>query len=91
MNAFIIKPLAAIALSAFALGAMASTPCTDAPRDKWLPQQDVKASLEKQGYNVKRLKVDDGCYEAYVTGKDGKKLELKINPVDGAVVEEESK
>lgn len=91
MKAIAIKSLAAIALSAISIGALASEACTDAPRDKWLQQKDVKAKLEKQGYNVQRLKVDDGCYEAYVTGKDGKKAELKINPLDGAVLKEEGK
>lgn len=91
MKAIAIKSLTAVALAALSLGALASEACTDAPRGKWLQQQDVKTRLEKQGYHVKRLKEDDGCYEAHVTGKDGKKAELKINPANGAVIKEESK
>lgn len=86
MQASIVKSMSAAALLAFSLGAYASSACTDAPRDKWLPQKDVQAKLEKQGYSVKRLKAEDGCYEAHVTGKDGKKAEIEINPVDGNVV-----
>ena len=91
MKAIALKSLAVVALSALSLGALASEACTDLPRDKWLAQQDVKAKLEKQGYSVQRMKADDGCYEAQVKGKDGKKTELKINPANGAVVKEESK
>lgn len=91
MTAFIAKTMTAAALVTFSLGAFASSACTDAPRSKWLPEKEVQVRLEKQGYSVKRVKVEDSCYEAHVTGKDGKKTELKINPVDGTTMKQEEK
>ncbi|TCS33505.1 hypothetical protein EDC30_11636 [Paucimonas lemoignei] len=91
MKTSLLKSMTASALLAFSLGAFASSACTDTPRDKWLPQKEIQAKLEKQGYSIKRLKAENSCYEAHVTGKDGKKAELKINPADGAVLKTEEK
>lgn len=92
MNATLQKTLVALTISALSLSAFASDKdCTPEPKAKWQAQKDVQASLEKQGYTVKRIKIEGSCYEAKVTDKDGKKAELIVNPADGKVVDEESK
>lgn len=84
MNARLEKTLIALAISAFSLSAFASDKdCTAEPKAKWQSEKDVQASLEKQGYKVKRIKTEGSCYEAKATDKDGKKVELIINPADG--------
>jgi hypothetical protein len=93
MNATLEKLLLALAFSGLSLAAFASDAdsCTTEPKTKWLKDKEVQAKLEKQGYTVKRIKTEGSCYEAYVQGKDGKKAELLVNPVDGAPVKEEGK
>jgi hypothetical protein len=46
----------------------------------------VQASLEKQGYTVKRVKAEGCRYEAKTTDRDGKEVKLILKPVDGKPV-----
>jgi hypothetical protein len=49
----------------------------------------LKAQLVVQGYKVKKIEFEDGCAEADVEGKDGKKAELKLDPATATVVKSE--
>lgn len=92
MNAMLQKTLIALAIAALSLSVFASDEdCTGEPKSTWQKESDVQASLEKQGYAVKRIKTEGSCYAAYVTDKDGRKAELVINPVDGNLVKEEDR
>ncbi len=84
-----ILPLAAIAATAgAALPALASedAACGDAPRSQWLSEDAAKAKAAEQKYDVRRLKVEDGCYEAYAIGPDGARVEVYLDPVTGEVI-----
>ena len=63
-----------------------SKPCTDAAESAWMKIDDAKANLTEASYDVRRIKVAMRCFEAYVT-KDGKRLELFLDPVSGKIVE----
>lgn len=72
----------AVALGAaapFAAPAAASEGC-NVPRDQWQPEDALRQQLEAQGWQVRRVKVDDGCYEVYATDKDGKRREVYFDP-----------
>jgi hypothetical protein len=94
MKTLQLKSLLTIALSIASFSAFASTyegSCTDQPKSKWMPANDVKAKFEKEGYSVKRVKTAKTCYEVYAKDKDGKKTELFVNPVDATLVKEADK
>ena len=57
----------AVALVSF--GAVAAPNCTNAPRDKWMPEQQLKDNLVKDGYVIDRFLVSGNCYEIYGTDK----------------------
>ncbi|VAX08364.1 hypothetical protein MNBD_ALPHA03-1891 [hydrothermal vent metagenome] len=59
-------------------------------KSKWMSKDAITQSLTSQGYKVKKIEKEDGCYEAYVK-KDGKKYEIYLNPITGAVVKTEEK
>lgn len=40
--------------------------------------EKIRVLLQEQGYEVGKIKIDDGLYEAYVR-KDGKKYELYLD------------
>lgn len=52
----------------------------------WMSKGEISAKAEDLGYDVRRVKTEDGCYELYVVDKDGKKAEIYMNPVSGDVV-----
>ena len=41
-------------------------------------EAQIRATLTEQGYEVRKIEVEDGMYEAYAL-KDGKKLEIYMN------------
>jgi len=82
-----MKTLLALALVfSFAGSAHAAKSCTDQPKDKWMSEADFKKKAEADGYKIKKFKTPGTCYEIYGTDKDGKKVEVYFNPVDGSVV-----
>jgi len=40
--------------------------------------EEIEAMLVEQGYDVRRIKIEDGLYEAYAM-KDGQRLEIYVN------------
>jgi len=69
----------------------ASTECTKTPAEKWLPQSEVTTQVEKAGFTVQRIKQENSCYEVKGQSKDGKRVELYVNPVDASIVKEKVK
>ena len=60
--------------------------CGDAPRDQWLSQDAIRAKAEGLGYQVRQVKVENGCYELYAIDKNGAKIERYLYPVTGEPV-----
>lgn len=80
------KPL--LLALAFGLGitAHAKKNCTEEPKEKWMSEADFKKKVESEGYTIKKFKQPGTCYEIYGTNKEGKKVEIYFNPVDGSIV-----
>lgn len=71
---------AALTLSLVASTAMAAPKC-DTPKEKWQPKGALQKQLEGEGWKVKKIKTENGCYEAYATKASGEKLERFFDPV----------
>ena len=80
--------LAAISLMLASGVAFAKKDCTDQPKEKWMSEADFKKKVEAEGYTIKKFKQPGTCYEIYGTNKEGKKVEIYFNPVDGSVKKE---
>lgn len=50
------------------------------PRSAWKPQGALTQKLEGEGWKIRNLKVDSGCYEVYGTDGSGKARETHFNP-----------
>lgn len=81
----------AIATVLVPMSVFASTECTKKSAEKWLPEKEVKSLMEKAGFTVQRIKRDNSCYEVKGKRKDGRNVELYVNPVDASIVKEEVK
>jgi hypothetical protein len=64
--------------------AIAGAECTDEPREKWIPRQEMQKKI------LDRFKIDDSCYEIYGRDADNRKVEIYFNPVTGEVVKQET-
>lgn len=80
-----ILPAVAIAIMA-ATSAQARDDCEQPTRD-WKGRDAVRALAEERGWLLKRIKIDDGCYEVYGQDEDGRRFEAKIDPVTLEVIE----
>ncbi len=68
-----------LGLSLAALPAWAEDNC-DAPVDRWQSREAVRQMAVKQGWQIQRLKIDDGCYEILGTDTQGRNFKAKIDP-----------
>ena len=80
--------LPALAFAA-AAAALASTPaaatgrmtCNSGPQSGWRTQEQLVQTLTQQGWQVRRTKIDGGCYEVYGTTPQGDRVEAYFDPV----------
>ena len=76
---------AALAVSLGAGAASASDKC-NVPQAEWQPKEALQKKLEGEGWKIKKIKVDDGCYEVYGIDGAGKRMETYFDPKSFAVV-----
>ena len=69
--------LAAASTTAFAHG---DVKCEPIPKAEWKPQMDLQKKLVADGWRVRQVKVENGCYEVYGFDAKGKRVEAFFNP-----------
>ena len=55
--------------------------CDAGPESGWKSRESLEAALVKQGWQVRKSKVDGGCYEVYGTDPQGNRVEAYFHPV----------
>lgn len=87
-----MKPLFRLALPVLAwciAGAASATglaTCDSGPRSGWQPPDKLEKQLTDQGWKVRRIKEDGGCYEVYALDDKGQRVEAYFHPVTLAPV-----
>jgi hypothetical protein len=82
-----------IGISAFLIGlgmagmALADDDDCRVPMANWQPREAVQKMAEAQGWTVRRIKTDDGCYEIKGRDASGREIEAKVDPATLAIVE----
>ena len=59
--------------------AFAAGTCSSAPKSKWQSKSALESQLQTDGYKVRQIKTEGGCYEVYATDKDGKRANMAFN------------
>jgi len=75
-----------IVVATLATTARADEDCT-VPMADWQPRAAVQVMAEAQGWTVRRIKIDDGCYEIHGTDAEGRRIEVKVDPATLQVIE----
>jgi hypothetical protein len=93
MRKLLILAIAAapLALAASAFASDDEGRCPEVPAAEWLGQDAVKAKVEGLGYKVRKIEVDDNCYEVEGTDANGAKFEAYVNPKTGEIVPAEQR
>ena len=71
--------LLALAMGLATLPTWADDDC-DAPVVRWQSREAVRQMATQQGWDVQRLKIDDGCYEVYGKDAQGRSFKAKVDP-----------
>lgn len=76
-------------LAAFPAGAApADDDCFVSMAD-WQPREAVARLAKENGWTVRRIKIDDGCYEIDGRDADGRRIEVTVHPATLQVIEVE--
>jgi hypothetical protein len=54
--------------------------CESGPQETWQPQSALEKQLKEKGWQIRRIKVDGGCYEVYAIDEKGQKVEAYFHP-----------
>ncbi|MBS3651605.1 PepSY domain-containing protein [Pseudaminobacter sp. 19-2017] len=57
------------------------------PMAEWKPKEAVAALAAQKGWTVRRIKIDDGCYEIDGTDAQGQRIEVTIHPSSLEILE----
>ena len=71
--------LLALSLGLAVLPTWADDDC-NAPMERWQSREAVRQMAAQQGWQIQRLKIDDGCYEIRGTDSQGRGFKAKIDP-----------
>jgi hypothetical protein len=66
--------------------AFASDLCS-VPQAEWQPKEALQKQLEADGWTIKKINVDEGCYEVYAK-KGDQRMESYFNPKTFEVVKQ---
>jgi hypothetical protein len=77
-----------LTLALTATPALASDDCA-VPMTDWQPREAVVKLAAENGWEVRRIRIDDGCYEVIGRDAEGRSIEVKLDPATLAVIETE--
>ncbi len=72
---------ALVAMPAGVANATGLVTCDSGSPDSWQPQEKLAAKLKEKGWDVRRIKVDGGCYEVYALDEKSERVEAYFHPV----------
>ncbi len=78
----------ALTLALISTSAVAGDDCA-VPMTDWQPREAVVKRAADQGWDLRRIRIDDGCYEVIARDAQGRAIEVKLDPATLAVVEME--
>ncbi len=57
--------------------------CEPVDKADWMSENTLEEILVADGWKVRRMKVDGGCWEVYGTTPEGERVEAYFHPVTG--------
>lgn len=84
-HAFLRRALLVLSLGCAAWPSLADDDC-DVPVQQWQSRDAVRRMATARGWQVQRLKIDDGCYEIRGTDVEGRAFKARIDPQTLAIL-----
>jgi len=54
--------------------------CDAGPQASWQTQEQLGSMLTAKGWQIRRIKIDGGCYEVYAMNERGERVEAYFHP-----------
>jgi len=82
---FLVAAATAVALPLLTNNANATgrMTCEAVEQSKWLTKEALTAKLKAEGWAVRFMKEDGGCWEVYGTTPEGQRVEAYFHPASG--------
>lgn len=80
-STLVIGAAAAAAFASVPVSATGVITCKAGPQSGWKTPKALTEKLTKEGWTVRKAKVDGGCYEVYGTTPEGDRVEAYFHPV----------
>ncbi|MBR9884877.1 MAG: PepSY domain-containing protein [Oceanospirillales bacterium] len=82
------KLIAALLISTATLSAAAHAEdeLCNVPENEWQTQEALEQAVKDKGWEVRKIKVDEGCYEVYAKDDKGERVEAYFNPKSFEIV-----
>ena len=78
-----MKPVLSITALTILVGlaapALASQRCS-VPMAEWKPREALVEKLRAEGWTIRRIKTDDGCYKVRAVDAEGRRVKAKFDP-----------
>jgi hypothetical protein len=71
------------------IGSAAAEDICSVPQAEWQPKEALQKKLESEGWTIKAIKIDEGCFEVYGKDAAGKKMETYFDPKSFEVKKED--
>lgn len=62
-------------------GATGLATCDSGPQSGWQSEDILRKQLTERGWQIRRVKIDGGCYEVYAIDDKGARVESYFHPV----------
>lgn len=72
-------------------GTAAASPRCKAPLESWQPREALEDKLRNEGWNVRRIKTDDGCYKVEGLRADGRRVKATFQPDTLTLIREKTR
>ena len=79
IRSFVLAGCTLMAVSAQATGVMT---CDSGDPSTWKSEAALTEKLTSEGWEIRRIKVDGGCYEVYGTSPEGDRVEAYFDPLN---------
>ncbi|MCU0820161.1 MAG: PepSY domain-containing protein [Beijerinckiaceae bacterium] len=69
----------------------AASPRCKAALETWQPRQALEDKLKAEGWQIRRIKTDDGCYKVEGTRQDGRRVKATFEPDTLTLIREKTR
>lgn len=80
-SSVVLGAVAAMAIASAPASATGVIKCKAGPQSGWKTPKVLTEKLVKEGWTVRKAKVDGGCYEVYGSTPEGDRVEAYFHPV----------